>query len=75
MTNSAVRRTRPEDIPPGRHILADLEGLSPAYFGMVMATGIISIAAHLLAMPRVAQILFHLNVAVYGVFRQSEDSG
>jgi tellurite resistance protein TehA-like permease len=28
-----------------------LADLSPAYFGMVMATGIVSIAAHFLAWP------------------------
>lgn len=42
-----------------------LEGLSPAYFGMVMATGIVSIAAHLLQLPRMAQALFALNVVLY----------
>lgn len=46
---------------------ASLEGLSPAYFGMVMATGIVSLAAHLLAMPRIAQALFILNIALYAV--------
>ncbi len=37
---------------PGRRSLAELGGMSPAYFGMVMATGVVSLAAHLLAMPR-----------------------
>jgi tellurite resistance protein TehA-like permease len=45
--------------------LADLAELSPAYFGMVMATGIVSLAAHLLAMPGLARALFGLNVALY----------
>ncbi len=40
--------------------------MSPAYFGMVMATGIVSLAAHLLGLPRVAHALFVLNVFVYG---------
>ena len=53
--------------PPGRRFLAELAGLSPAYFGMVMATGIVSLAAYLLAMPAIAQTLFVLNVAVYAV--------
>lgn len=39
--------------------------MSPAYFGMVMATGVVSLAAHFLAMPRIAHALFHLNVVVY----------
>jgi tellurite resistance protein TehA-like permease len=39
--------------------------LSPAYFGMVMATGIVSIAAHLLGMPWIALALFYLNLGAY----------
>jgi tellurite resistance protein TehA-like permease len=42
-----------------------LAGLSPAYFAVVMATGIVSIAALLLGMPGVAHALFWLNVALY----------
>lgn len=42
-----------------------VKGLSPAYFAMVMATGIVSIAAHLLGMPFVAFALFWLNIIVY----------
>ena len=61
-------RTAPETRDsPAAHALASLADLSPAYFGLVMATGIISLAAHLLAMPRLAQGLFRLNVAVYAV--------
>jgi tellurite resistance protein TehA-like permease len=47
--------------PPVRSGLA---GLSPAYFGMVMATGIVSIAAYLLGLPWVAHGLFALNAAL-----------
>ncbi len=42
-----------------------LAELSPAYFGMVMATGIVSLAAHLLGMPWLARALFLLNCVVY----------
>ena len=56
-----------EHVPPIRRALADLAGLSPAYFGMVMATGIVSLAAHLLAWPSIARALFQLNVVVYVV--------
>lgn len=49
------------------HVLAELSGLSPAYFGMVMATGIVSLAAYLLAMPVVAHALFLFNVGAYVV--------
>ncbi|EDZ66501.1 C4-dicarboxylate transporter/malic acid transport protein [Nitrosococcus oceani AFC27] len=44
-----------------------MKDLSPASFGMVMATGIVSLAAHLLAMPVIADILFRLNIITYGV--------
>ena len=39
--------------------------LSPAYFGMVMATGIVSLAAHQLAHAAIAQALFLLNIVLY----------
>ncbi|MCZ2458770.1 MAG: tellurite resistance/C4-dicarboxylate transporter family protein [Chitinophagales bacterium] len=42
-----------------------IKDLSPAYFGMVMATGIISIAAHLLDMPVIGSALFWLNLAAF----------
>ena len=41
--------------------------LSPAYFAMVMATGIISIACKLLGLPLLAGILFWLNLLAFGV--------
>jgi tellurite resistance protein TehA-like permease len=44
-----------------------LAELSPACFGMVMATGIVSLAAQRLAMPRLAQVLFQLNIFSYAV--------
>lgn len=42
-----------------------LEGLSPAYFGMVMATGIISIASHMLGVEWLSRSLFALNTLLY----------
>jgi tellurite resistance protein TehA-like permease len=50
---------------PGEGSLTGVADLSPAYFGMVMATGIVSLAAHLLGMPVVARVLFQLNIVVY----------
>ncbi len=44
---------------------ASLAHLSPAYFGMVMATGIISIASHKLGLPLVARALFAVNIGLY----------
>jgi tellurite resistance protein TehA-like permease len=40
---------------------ASLETMSPAYFSMVMATGILSLAAHRLAVPVLPLLLFALN--------------
>jgi len=45
--------------------MSALAGFSPAYFGMVMATGIVSLAAQMLALPLVAAALFRLNLIVY----------
>lgn len=39
----------------------------PAYFSMVMATGIVSIASHLLDMPLISVALFELNIVCYFV--------
>jgi tellurite resistance protein TehA-like permease len=39
----------------------DLKTLSPGYFAMVMATGIVAIAAHLHGLAVVAEVLFWLN--------------
>lgn len=44
-----------------------LETLSPGYFGLAMATGIVSIAAHQLGFDGVSRALFFLNVAFYAV--------
>lgn len=46
-------------------LFAQLADLSPAYFGMVMATGIVSLAAFLLDMQRIAKALFVLNIIVF----------
>ena len=50
------------------HRLADaVEHLFPGYFALVMATGIVSIAAHLQEMPRIAWALLAVNLGVYAV--------
>jgi len=64
-TTTKERDTLARRAPPLRRALAELAGMSPAYFGMVMSTGIVSLAAHFLALPAIAQALFHLNVVVY----------
>jgi len=42
-----------------------IEKLSPAYFALVMATGIVSIASQQLSIPFVPQALFWINIAAY----------
>lgn len=42
-----------------------LAGLNPAYFGLVMATGIVSLAAHRLGMTDLGRALFWLNIPCY----------
>lgn len=42
-----------------------LAAMSPAYFGLVMATGIVSLAANMMGMAPLAQGLFKLNVVLY----------
>jgi tellurite resistance protein TehA-like permease len=58
MTASADRA------PAGRLAKAVAE-LFPGYFALVMATGIVSIAAHLLGWPRLARALFWINLPAY----------
>jgi tellurite resistance protein TehA-like permease len=41
--------------------------MHPAYFGMVMATGIVSIASYLLGMVLIGRVLFWLNILFYAV--------
>ena len=44
-----------------------LRDLSPAYFGLVMATGIVSLSAFMMAHRAIAMALFYLNVVQYAV--------
>ena len=46
-------------------LVKKLENLNPAYFALVMSTGIISIAAHYQGLDMIATILFVFNVAAY----------
>ncbi len=57
----AAHRRAPQSVG----IRERVAGLSPAYFGMVMATGIVSIAVALEGMPAIADALFWLNNAAY----------
>lgn len=42
-----------------------IENLHPAYFSLVMATGIVSIASNLLGMQGIAWSLFYINIFAY----------
>lgn len=44
-----------------------LANLSPAYFALVMSTGIVSIAAHYQGFDRIAAALFGFNLAAYAI--------
>jgi len=63
---SLRQREKAQELLRGRR-LTDVEELSPAYFGIVMATGIVSTAAHLLGLRWIAQALFKVNLALYAI--------
>ena len=65
MTNATAPGGRHQSVSRGEPAPALLENLSPAYFGMVMATGIVSLAAHQSGMPVLAMVLFAVNIAAY----------
>ena len=44
-----------------------IQHLFPGYFALVMATGVVSIAAHVLQMPRIAWALLAVNIGAYAV--------
>ena len=61
---------RPRDLvspgpAPGKGAPEGLEDMSAAYFGLVMATGIVSLACSMMGRPVLGQILFYLNVVLY----------
>ena len=43
----------------------NLAEMHPSYLGLVMATGIVAIASHLLGLTWIGQILFWLSVVCY----------
>lgn len=56
------------DEPPSRgRLSAAIEALPPGYFALVMATGIVSLAAQFVGMKVVPTALFWINVAAYSV--------
>lgn len=51
--------------PPRRPLAVAVEHLFPGYFALVMATGIVSIAAHQARMPRLAWVMLGINLVAY----------
>ncbi|PRY14326.1 tellurite resistance protein TehA-like permease [Pontibacter ummariensis] len=45
----------------------EVKGLSPAYFALVMATGIVSLGANMLGFPTVSEMLFWANNVVFAI--------
>jgi tellurite resistance protein TehA-like permease len=58
-------RSRPNTPPATRKADSGLADFSPASFGIVMATGILSLASDALGLPRLARALFVANVCIY----------
>ena len=56
---------RGQPAPAAGRIREAVSGLSPAYFAMVMATGIVSVALRLEGFPSAAMGLFRLNIVFY----------
>lgn len=55
----------PSVVAAWQHLRDGIQSLNPAYFAMVMATGIIAIALHLLGMGPFGRVLARINVAAY----------
>lgn len=55
----------PADLPPAGRLAKAVAELFPGYFALVMATGIVSIAGHLLGWPRLARGLLYVNLPAY----------
>lgn len=58
---------RPGAAPPKSGLAAAIGGLFPGYFALVMATGIVSIAAELRGFARIARALLWTSGTAYGV--------
>jgi tellurite resistance protein TehA-like permease len=63
--DGSARRSQAAAGRVGRHLRESVAALHPAYFGMSMATGIVSIACHLLGLRDLSALLFWLNLLAY----------
>ncbi len=66
-TRLGYHTTMTNETPQPTLLKAVVCDLHPTYFAMVMATGIVSIAAYKLGLPPIAYGLFYLNCMTYGV--------
>ena len=68
-TPSTDGPTGAHPVKPALHkrLLTDLAGLAPAYFGLVMATGIVAIGANQQNLDLLAQGLYVITVLAYVV--------
>jgi len=57
----------PEALRDERRLARGIENLSPGYFALVMATGIVSLASHFLHLEPLALALLWINVVAYVV--------
>src|SRR5690606_8204512 len=53
--------------PASSRWLQALQDMSPAYFGLVMATGIVCLASDMMGHDRLARVLLVLNTVQYGL--------
>ncbi|MCL4765680.1 MAG: tellurite resistance/C4-dicarboxylate transporter family protein [Hyphomicrobiaceae bacterium] len=67
MLPTVTDRRPPAGAAAARMVLNAAEHLFPGYFALVMATGVVSIACQLLAIPAVPGILLVINWIAYGV--------
>lgn len=63
--NSSEKKSQDCCLLSAQYFKKRLATLHPAYFALVMATGIVSIDCHLLGLPEFARLLFWINVPVY----------
>lgn len=66
-TAAATNQTRAGNACVINNLYRSIAQLSPAYFGLVMATGIVALASLQMGFAKFAQILFYLNIVQYAV--------
>ncbi len=64
---SAVTGKAPPTTVAAHMLTSAAENLFPGYFALVMATGVISIACHLLAVPLLPELLLFINWIAYAI--------